>query len=292
MNQYLPLALLVLVTGCSKSQEDLEALLNGDCAGSSTVKCVDARIDLTLMEIGAAMEAARQPAFRDDFIAKKGKDAYLSYVLDLQQQQFAAELLTVSGFSAFALGDEPFSPKHAKYADQDSAMEKVKEMTRSTMELTKELNQELKEVSDGAATQALLKMDASEVGQDAPGTASPTADDISAQLSTSQGSGEMTEQAEAPTGPSFDCAKAASEIEKAICSDEELAALDLRLAEVYRGLKDEPEIGPSTRSEQVTWLKSKRAACKTVDCLKAVYTERTEELETVYLYLSKPAEFR
>lgn len=38
----------------------------------------------------------------------------------------------------------------------------------------------------------------------------------------------------AQTGPAFDCAKAKHEIEQLICQDEELAAKDRRLAEVYK----------------------------------------------------------
>jgi uncharacterized protein len=39
----------------------------------------------------------------------------------------------------------------------------------------------------------------------------------------------------AQTGPAFDCSKAEHEIEQLICQDEELAAKDRRLAEVYKG---------------------------------------------------------
>ena len=43
-------------------------------------------------------------------------------------------------------------------------------------------------------------------------------------------------------GPSFDCAKAASDIEKLICQDSELAELDNSLAELYSVLlKNNPE---------------------------------------------------
>lgn len=40
-------------------------------------------------------------------------------------------------------------------------------------------------------------------------------------------------QAQAQTGPSFDCRKASSEVEKTICADPKLAALDLRVSRAY-----------------------------------------------------------
>jgi len=58
--------------------------------------------------------------------------------------------------------------------------------------------------------------------------------------------------------PSFDCAKAQSETEKAICASRTLTELDLSIARVYKlALATES----TTQAEQRAWLKERDAAC-------------------------------
>ncbi len=68
----------------------------------------------------------------------------------------------------------------------------------------------------------------------------------------------------AASGQSFDCAKATSAVEKMICSDTELKALDTRMAQLYaQALKAVPVAEqPGLRSEQRDWIKT-RDACAT-----------------------------
>lgn len=92
--------------------------------------------------------------------------------------------------------------------------------------------------------------------------------------------------------PSFDCLKASTAIEGMICGNAELADLDTRLADAYKwllGVSDDPAV---EKREQIAWIRNKRNACKTVDCLIQAYTDRADDLEATAQYLSKPKEFR
>jgi len=75
----------------------------------------------------------------------------------------------------------------------------------------------------------------------------------------------------------FDCAKASTNVEKAICADAELSSLDEQIGRAYRealrrGSSDEQS---SLRSEERAWLKA-RDACGARDhaCLVDRYRER------------------
>jgi uncharacterized protein len=66
-------------------------------------------------------------------------------------------------------------------------------------------------------------------------------------------------------GPTFDFAKAQGEVEKLICSDASLAALDRKLDEVYKAAtaKAKGKLGTQLREEQRGWVKGRN------DCWKA-----------------------
>lgn len=70
--------------------------------------------------------------------------------------------------------------------------------------------------------------------------------------------------AQAASGPSFDCHKASTKIEKAICSDSALSKQDAELAIAYRRfLKKIPERSRSeARQMQRLWIQSRNALCQ------------------------------
>lgn len=78
---------------------------------------------------------------------------------------------------------------------------------------------------------------------------------------------------------SFDCNKASSEVEKMICRDSELSALDDSLAKAYKSARAiAGETGIATlKSEQLNWLKS-RNSCTDIDCLKTSISSRIATL--------------
>jgi uncharacterized protein len=87
--------------------------------------------------------------------------------------------------------------------------------------------------------------------------------------------------------PSFDCADATGTIEKMICADDGLAALDRRLAEVYsaaaqKAVNDHPAV---LRAEQRGWIKGRNDCWKNADrrqCVDQSYRRRIAELQARY----------
>jgi len=84
--------------------------------------------------------------------------------------------------------------------------------------------------------------------------------------------------------PSFNCAKASTDVEKLICSDAELANLDRSLADLYGTLlkqtpaKDQQML----KAEQRGWVKGRNECWKSDDmrgCVAAEYRSRIAELK-------------
>lgn len=103
-------------------------------------------------------------------------------------------------------------------------------------------------------------------------------------------------------GPTFNCAKAQGEVEKLICSDASLAALDRQLESVYKAAsakaKGNGKLATRLREDQRGWVKGRNDCWKangqqtwitatwTVDtvkgCVDAQYRLRTSELQSVW----------
>lgn len=104
-------------------------------------------------------------------------------------------------------------------------------------------------------------------------------------------------------GPTFNCAKAQGEVEKLICSDASLAALDRRLDEVYKAAtaKAKGKLATQLRAEQRGWVKGRNDCWKangqetwitatwTVNtvkgCVDAQHRLRTSEMQSVWRLL-------
>jgi len=84
------------------------------------------------------------------------------------------------------------------------------------------------------------------------------------------------------TAASFDCAKAQSGVEKAICADAEVSALDEHLARYYATARSTlGRAADCMRSDQLQWLRAVRNACTDAACLKKAYLERLGELDAL-----------
>jgi hypothetical protein len=81
----------------------------------------------------------------------------------------------------------------------------------------------------------------------------------------------------------FDCAKAATRVEKTICDDANLSELDTRLTQLYTGTLAELSGRDRDRvkQEQQQWLKQ-RNACADSQCLTGSYEKRIPELAAQY----------
>jgi uncharacterized protein len=93
-------------------------------------------------------------------------------------------------------------------------------------------------------------------------------------------SSAQQELATRPTsGPSFDCAKARSKVDKSICADPELSALDKRLAALFAVALSQTDDQGDLRKQQRRWLRA-RDDCENGNCVKQSYELRRDELAT------------
>jgi uncharacterized protein len=77
---------------------------------------------------------------------------------------------------------------------------------------------------------------------------------------------------------SFDCKKASTRVEKAICADAQLSELDEHLGRFYFAARDRlAENGSCLASDQREWIR-RRNTCADAACLKKTYLERLGEL--------------
>ncbi|MBN1472986.1 MAG: DUF1311 domain-containing protein [Syntrophaceae bacterium] len=77
---------------------------------------------------------------------------------------------------------------------------------------------------------------------------------------------------------SFDCAKAKSEVEKIICSNEELSKLDKSMNEAYLKSLNRTDIKEQAIQSQKEWLKYALDLCQNAQCIKQAYETRIWEL--------------
>lgn len=89
---------------------------------------------------------------------------------------------------------------------------------------------------------------------------------------------------------SFDCAKAKLPIEKLICSERELSALDSEMSDLFLKLKSSDVAPPLLKEEQREWLDNRRNDCDSVECAKAAYKRRIDELTLGLVKVSEPTE--
>jgi uncharacterized protein len=89
-------------------------------------------------------------------------------------------------------------------------------------------------------------------------------------------------------GASFDCSKAKTKIEKAICSNKYLSNLDEELGFYFSKLRERPnkESANQILSSQRVWNKSRNKICEKErfygNCLSKLYRERVNHLKIIY----------
>src|SRR5919112_1098038 len=89
---------------------------------------------------------------------------------------------------------------------------------------------------------------------------------------------------------SFDCAKAGTGDEKAVCADRALNDEDVEMSVLYSQLK--PLLGMGARGdlddEQVAWLKRRAGCGDDRACLSQAYQERVRQLRRGFEALARP----
>lgn len=78
---------------------------------------------------------------------------------------------------------------------------------------------------------------------------------------------------------SFDCGKASTPIEKAVCADSALSEMDGLLGKAYKSALASAQDRSGLKAEQKGWL-AQRDQCHDVVCLKSVYQARITALQT------------
>jgi uncharacterized protein len=72
----------------------------------------------------------------------------------------------------------------------------------------------------------------------------------------------------------FDCQKAVTLVEKAICQDNALSDLDEELGAVFKAAMDRSKDPQALKKQQLNWLQNNRNLCQTNACLEKSYRER------------------
>lgn len=80
---------------------------------------------------------------------------------------------------------------------------------------------------------------------------------------------------------SFDCAKAATKIEKLICADAEISKLDDELNSAYKTALQDEKQAASIRQAQKQWMKE-RNGCSDAACAKMAYEVRLSSLAAMH----------
>ncbi len=81
-----------------------------------------------------------------------------------------------------------------------------------------------------------------------------------------------------PESPSFDCAKASTNVEMMICTSPELASLDVKLATLYKATIAQAYDKASVKQQQIAWNRNVRAKCQDAKCIADEYSKRITEL--------------
>ncbi|MBK6854163.1 MAG: DUF1311 domain-containing protein [Burkholderiales bacterium] len=87
---------------------------------------------------------------------------------------------------------------------------------------------------------------------------------------------------------SFDCGKARTTVERLICSNPIVSALDDSLALAYTQALELASDADELRRQQRDWLSKRRNICTTIECLLHVYGRRLEDIEDLNRWIPVP----
>ena len=76
----------------------------------------------------------------------------------------------------------------------------------------------------------------------------------------------------------FDCAKASSSMEKTICSNPNLSALDDQMAQAYKDARAKSSNQDQLKGDQIAWIKGVRQCVSDSVCIEKSYKERLAAL--------------
>lgn len=96
--------------------------------------------------------------------------------------------------------------------------------------------------------------------------------------------------AQAADGPSFDCNRVTSQVNRMICASPDLSARDRQLAEHFRAMLGQPGTdGAALQRGEARWLRDVRDACQDAACVAQAYDARDAELLRHSKHAASPA---
>jgi len=107
------------------------------------------------------------------------------------------------------------------------------------------------------------------------------ADDIVRRDVAAEPAGHPARVVRSDSGPSFDCAQAVGRAEQLVCADALLSLLDRQLAQAVSEAERKVTDPTALLRDQDDWRARVRDACRTLDCLEHVYTQRTAGLRAI-----------
>ncbi|MFP5441199.1 MAG: lysozyme inhibitor LprI family protein [Gammaproteobacteria bacterium] len=277
---------LFALAGCSNSVESMVEEYNANCFANSSTYCATLKIDIGIAKVQAFLDEIQEEETRGKLIAERGKAAYRELLLQARNQLFRLEIERPSWIARTFSSDRPYEYAHMSEGERAMMASRIESAQEDWQEIVAEVDAQLRDVAD---TFSGAQPAAAQVGN----PAGESAGDVAATAGDAPVSQEAGDAgAPAVASPSFDCGKASTPAEQTICSDAELAALDVELSGLYRNLRESYPDPAALKSEQVAWVRNDRDGCADAACMKAAYRARIDDLAAAAQYLSKPAEFR
>jgi uncharacterized protein YecT (DUF1311 family) len=103
-------------------------------------------------------------------------------------------------------------------------------------------------------------------------------DDAPSSTATPGPASAGTEAVADTPSPSFDCARASTEVEHLICANGQLARLDVQLARAYKLAISTTSDKDVVQAAQRSWQKDVRNLCTDIPCIESAYKSRLAEL--------------
>ena len=105
-------------------------------------------------------------------------------------------------------------------------------------------------------------------------------------------SGAGSPVAAAPAGPSFDCARVTSTVNRLVCATPELAALDRKLSDDFNNTLHQGGVdSKAIRAAEDRWLSGVHNRCTDAACLKRAYADRDAAILTLSAKAASPAAY-
>jgi uncharacterized protein YecT (DUF1311 family) len=192
-------------------------------------------------------------------------------------------------FAIVAMTDNHIFPASQPSTQQSTAADQTSQQPAEAAQTTEAspdsvaVSKPIEQVADAPASRPLEDSSSSETSHPTQQVASsegvPQQPDATS--SKSSAPGMLTSALSGTFAPSFDCTKASTGPERLICSNQQLASLDVQLMQAYRRAMRSALNKDSLRAAQIDWIKNQRDACSTAECMISAYKTRIQSIEAI-----------